>query len=102
MDRKVYAVDENTWNRLMIENNRKCPNCGYELNESDSKLICMNCGRSLTSNKELDNIYPQDISNKDEKTSNVFLSMGMIWWALLIVGGIISAVTSLVLLFDIL
>ena len=79
----------------------KCPFCGYSLDENSSSLICMNCGHSLTPEKHFDEIDSKEIEEKTEISTNIFISLGALWWILLIIGGIVSSVVSLVLLFEI-
>ena len=86
----------------MDKSNRTCPNCGQSLEGNSSSLICMNCGHSITPEKKFDNVDAQKIGEKDENATNVFVSLGALWWVLLIVGGIISSIVSIVLLLDLL
>lgn len=86
----------------MDKSNKTCPNCGHSLEGNSSSLICMNCGHSITPEKKFDNVDAQKIGEKDENATNVFVSLGALWWVLLIVGGIISSIVSIVLLLDLL
>lgn len=86
----------------MSNTDDKCPYCGCSLKDKSSTLICMNCGHSLTPEKRFDKVEPKKIGEKDDNATNMFVSLGALWWVLLILGGIISSIVSLVLLFDIL
>ena len=86
----------------MDKTNRTCPNCGYSLEENSSNLICMNCGHSITSEKKFDVVDVHKISQKNDNAANMFMSLGALWWGLLIVGGIISSIVSIVLLLGLL
>ncbi len=86
----------------MDKTNRTCPNCRHSLEENSSNLICMNCGHSITPEKKFDTVDAQKIGEKDDNATNMFVSLGALWWVLLIVGGIISSIVSIVLLLDLL
>ena len=86
----------------MDNTNKTCPNCGCSLNDNLSSFVCMKCGHSITPEKKFDTVDVQKIGEKDANVTNVFFSLGALWWILLILGGIISSVVSLVLLFDLL
>ena len=86
----------------MDKRNRACPNCGHSLEENSSNLICMNCGHSITPEKKFDTVDSHKISEKDDNATNMFVSLGALWWVLLIVGGIISSIVSIVILLDLL
>ena len=86
----------------MDKTNKTCPNCGHSLEENSSNLICMNCGHSITPEKKFDAVDAQKIGEKDDNATNMFVSLGARWWVLLIVGGIISSIVSIVLLLDLL
>lgn len=81
----------------MIEE-KICPKCSQTI-ENENALICMNCGYALSSDKKLDNPDPTYFSNKDKKLVNTFASLGTLWWALLLIGGIISMITYISILF---
>ena len=86
----------------MINTDDKCPHCGCSLKDNSSTLICMNCGRSLTPEKRFDEVNYHEIEEKNNTTTNMFISLGALWWVLLILGGIVSSIVSLVILFNIL
>lgn len=86
----------------MSNTDDKCPYCGCSLKDNSSTLICMNCGHSLTPEKRFDKVDSKKIGEKDDNATNMFVSLGALWWVLLILGGIVSSIVSLVLLFDIL
>lgn len=78
--------------------NKTCPNCGHSLEDNSSSLICMNCGCSITPEKKFDNVDAQKTAKKNENATNIFFSLGSLWWGILIVGCIISSIVSIVLL----
>ena len=86
----------------MSHTDDKCPYCGCSLKDNSSTLVCMNCGHSLTPEKGFDKVDSKKIGEKDDNATNMFVSLGALWWVLLILGGIVSSIVSLVLLFDIL
>lgn len=79
-----------------------CPYCGNSLKDNSSNLICMNCGHSLTPNKKFDNVDSKKIGEKDENATNLVVSLGSMWWLLLVLGGIVTSILSMILMFDIL
>ena len=84
----------------MIEKGR-CPQCGNNIDKDDN-LICMHCGHSLRMTKPLDIPNSSEIQKKDENLVNAVISFHSLWCVLLIIGGIISSIVSLSLLFDLL
>lgn len=86
----------------MNDNVKYCPHCGCSLENNSSNMLCMNCGHSITPEKKFDTVDSQKIEERDNNTTNIFVSLGALWWILLIVGGIVSSIVSLVLLFEIL
>ena len=86
----------------MDKPNKICPNCGHSLEDNPSSFICMNCGHSITPEKKFDNVDAQKTGEKDKNAKKVFVSLGALWWVLLIVGSIISSIVSIVLLLDLL
>ena len=83
----------------MIEKN-KCHHCGN--NVEDDNLICMHCGHPLRVTKKLDTPNSNKIQKKEENITKAIISIHGLWWILLIIGGIVSAIVSLILLFDLL
>ena len=86
----------------MNSTEKLCPYCGNSLNDNSSNLICMNCGHSLTPNKKFDNVDSKKIGEKDENATNLVVSLGSMWWLLLVLGGIVTSIVSMILMFDIL
>ena len=86
----------------MDKPNKTCPNCGHSLEHNSSSLICMNCGHSITPEKKFDNVAAQKTGENDENATNIFVSLGALWWVFLIGGGIISSIVSIILLLELL
>ena len=85
-----------------MNDEKYCQNCGISLKDNSSALICMNCGHSLTPNKKFDNVDSKKIGEKDENATNAVVSLGTLWWVFLVLGGIVTSIVSMVLMFDVL